>query len=136
MGPVQSGPPSAGGAGLLSQQQVSFCLSTSFNSPEEPKTRCHPPLHRQCKPQPPGEIGVPRLQATCSLAASQAGVLCLCKTQMESCSLPVFTATLTPRRFLPPPLEFLGTFLRTKRLVLPLQRMKKTQDQLSKGPGL
>lgn len=32
------------------------------------------PLHRQYKPQPPGEIGVPRPRATCSLAASQAGV--------------------------------------------------------------
>lgn len=98
--------------------------STHLRKPRLPVSL---PLHWQYKPQPPGEIGVPRPQATCSLAASQAGVLCLCKTQMESCSLLVFKATLTPWRFLPPLLEFLRTFHRTKRLVLLLQRMKKNK---------
>lgn len=45
------------------------------------------------------------------ISSFPSGGLCLCKTQMESCSPPVFTATLTPRRVLPPPLEFLSTFV-------------------------
>jgi hypothetical protein len=58
--------------------------------------------------------------------------LCLCKTQMESCSLLVFMATLTPRRFLPPPLEFPGNISRTKRLVSLCKEWKNKTKQKQK----
>lgn len=102
----------------------------SENPPEEPRGPINLFSITRCRSQHPGEP-----LATCLLAVSQVAGLCLCKIQMENCSLPVFMATLSLRCYFSLPLASSWGNSQNKAPCFAFGGNEKIQDR-SKGPDL